>query len=150
MASAIPRRWAWSFLTEGIKFRAGRLYETFWNSQSNIKYTAVLLYPGALFWVRWRAETQYKYNIFIADEEIKPDDSKNLVSSWKNGSGFYFPAMATVKDLKETVYAGEVPKAVRAGCHGRMMEDADNLALAVRTFCKRDPRIVLWEEETDK
>eukprot|EP00442_Polarella_glacialis_P035097 CAMPEP_0115161786 /NCGR_PEP_ID=MMETSP0227-20121206/71596_1 /TAXON_ID=89957 /ORGANISM="Polarella glacialis, Strain CCMP 1383" /LENGTH=62 /DNA_ID=CAMNT_0002573917 /DNA_START=66 /DNA_END=254 /DNA_ORIENTATION=+ len=58
--------------------------------------------------------------------------------------------MATVKDLKESVYgeAGKVPAAVRAGCHGRMMEDGDNLALAVRTFCRRDPKIVLWEEET--
>merc|ERR1712061_979970 len=100
---------------EGIKFRAGRLYETFWNSQSNVKYTAVFLYPGALFWVRWRAENQYKYNVFIAD-----------------------------KDLKEQVYMGadKVPAAVRAGCHGRMMEDTDNVALAVRTFCKRDPKII--------
>merc|ERR1719474_2303578 len=109
-AAGIPKRWAWTFLTEGIKFRAGRLYETFWNSQSNVKYTVLFLYPGALFWVRWRAETQYKYNVFIADK---------------------------------------APKAVRAGCYGRMMEDGDNLALAVRTFCKRDPKIVLWEEETE-
>mmetsp|Transcript_3467 Transcript_3467/g.5088 ORF Transcript_3467/g.5088 Transcript_3467/m.5088 type:complete len:180 (-) Transcript_3467:70-609(-) len=159
--AAMPKRWAWTFLMEGIKFRAGRLYETFWNSQSNIKYTVVLLYPGALFYIRWRAETQYKYNVFIADKAVEPepDTSENLVSSlkkkfvssWKNGSGFYFPAMATVKDLKESVYgADKVPAAVRAGCYGRMMEDSDNLALAVRTFCRRDPRIVLWEEETEK
>ena len=32
----------------------------FW-LRSNVKYTVVFLYPGALFWVRWRAETQYKY-----------------------------------------------------------------------------------------
>merc|ERR1712050_470793 len=148
--AAFPKRWAWSFLTEGIKFRAGRLYETFWNSQSNVKYTVVFLSPGALFWVRWRAETQYKYNVFIADDNVKPDDSKNLYSSWKNGSSFYFPAMATVKELKESVYESKVPSAVRAGCYGRMMEDSDNLALAVRTFCRRDPKIVLWEEETEK
>merc|ERR1712217_982286 len=111
--SALPKRWAWSFLTEGIKFRAGRLYETFWNSQSNVKYTMIFLYPGALFYVRWRAETQYKYNVFIADDAVKPDDSKNIMSSWKNGSTFYFPAVATVKDLKEMVYDGSVPAAVR-------------------------------------
>merc|ERR1712151_928485 len=105
MASALPKRWAWTFLKEGIKFRAGRLYETFWNSQSNVKYTVVFLYPGALFWVRWRAETQYKYNVFIADKAVEPDCSQNLYSSWKNGSVFYFPAMATVKDLKDKVYA---------------------------------------------
>merc|ERR1712087_451848 len=139
-------------LTEGMKFRAGRLYETFWNSQSNVKYTMIFLYPGALFYVRWRAETQYKYNVFIADKAVEPDSTQNLISTWKNGSSFYFPAMATVKDLKETVYdgAGKVPAAVRAGCHGRMMEDSDNLALAVRTFCKRDPKIIFWEEATDK
>lgn len=131
----------------------GRLYETFWNSQSNVKYTVVFLYPGALFWVRWRAETQYKYNVFIADKEVEPDKKQNLFfTSWTNGSVFYFPAMATVQDLKQSVYgdASKVPPAVRAGCHGRMMEDTDNLALAVRTFCKRDPKIVLWEEETEK
>merc|ERR1712217_429583 len=147
---ALPKRWAWSFLAEGIKFRAGRLYETFWNSQSNVKYTVIFLYPGALFYVRWRAETQYKYNVFIADDTVKPDDSKNLAFSWKNGSTFYFPAMATVKDLKDMVYDGAVPSAVRAGCYGRMMEDSDNLALAVRTFCKRDPKITLWKEVTDE
>merc|ERR1712113_1141169 len=146
---------AWTFLKEGLKFRVGRLYETFWNSQSNVKYTVVFLYPGALFWVRWRAETQYKYHIFIADKNVEPDCSNNFWHSWKNGTPFYFPAMATVKDLKESVYesyegAGKVPKAVRAGCYGRMMEDTDNLALAVRTFCRRDPKIVLWEEEADK
>merc|ERR1712151_820975 len=146
-AAGIPKRWAWTFLKEGLRFRAGRLYETFWNSQSNVKYTVVFLYPGALFWVRWRAETQCKYNVFIADKSVEPDCSQNLWSSWKNGSSFYFPAMATVKDLKDSVYKGvEVPKNVKAGCYGRMMEDTDNLALAVRTFCKRDPKIVLWEE----
>jgi len=93
MASAIPKRFAWSFLTEGVKFRAGRLYETFWNSQSNLKYTLVFLYPGALFWVRWRAETQYKYHVYIADKSVEPDCSQNLYSTWKNGSVFYHNAM---------------------------------------------------------
>lgn len=147
---ALPRRWAWTFLKEGVSFRAGRLYETFWNSQSNVKWSVVFLYPGALFWVRWRAETQYKYNVFVADDAVKPDDSNSLFFSWKNGPAYYLTAMATVKDLKEKVYEGNVPPAVRAGCHGRMMEDSDNLALAVRTFCRRDPRIVFWEEETEK
>merc|ERR1711933_115603 len=87
--AALPKRWAWSFLVEGVKFRAGRLYETFWNSQSNVKYTVVFLYPGAFFYVRWRAETMYKYNVFVADEQAKPDDSQNLISSWKNGATFY-------------------------------------------------------------
>merc|ERR1711985_108775 len=140
-------------ITEGIKFRAGRLYDTFWNSQTQVKWTAVFLYPGALFWVRWRAENQYKYNVFIADQDLKPDDSQFKFTSWDTfGNGYYLPATATVKDLKEQVYMGadKVPAAVRAGCHGRMMEDSDNVALAVRTFCKRDPKIIFWEEATDK
>merc|ERR1711972_703869 len=102
--SALPKRWAWSFLTEGIKFRGGRLYETFWNSQSNVKYTMIFLYPGALFYARWRAETQYKYNVFVADDSVKPPTPEGRFGSWrawKNGAGFYFPAMATVRDLKE-------------------------------------------------
>merc|ERR1712094_84029 len=137
------------------RFRVGRLYETYWNSQSNVKYTVVFLYPGALFYVRWRAETKYKYNVFIADDVVKPptpEGWRSWFKSWKNGTGFYFTALASVKDLKEAVYGGaeKVPPAVRAGCHGRMMEDSDNLALAVRTFCRRDPKIVLWEEETAK
>jgi len=116
----------------------------------NIKWTMVFIYPGALFYIRYRAETQYKYNVFIADESVKPDDSQNLFFSWKNGSVFYFPSTATVKDLKDAVYTGHAPAAAKAGCYGRAMEDSDNLALAVRTFCKRDPKIVLWEEETLK
>lgn len=136
-------------------FRAGRLWETFWNSQSNIKYTMVFIYPGLLYYVRWRAETKYKYRVYIADKKVQPDDSENLihmVSDWKNGSVFYYPETATVQDVKNDVYGSEekIPPAVRVGCYGRMMENSDNLALAVRTFCKRDPMLVFWEEEADK
>mmetsp|Transcript_112156 Transcript_112156/g.194364 ORF Transcript_112156/g.194364 Transcript_112156/m.194364 type:complete len:153 (-) Transcript_112156:61-519(-) len=149
--AAMPKRYAWTFLKEGLKFRVGRLYETFFYSQSNVKYTLVLAYPGYLFYTRMQAETQFRYNVTITDEAIAPDDSKNLFTSWNQfGSGYYLPSTASVKDLKDAVYSGAAPPAVRAGCHGRMMEDADNLALAVRTFCKRDPRIIFWEEITDK
>merc|ERR1712151_1044535 len=89
-------------------------------------------------------------NVFIADKSAEPECSQNLWSAWKNGATFYFPAMATVQDLKQAVSEtgdGKVPAKVKAGCYGRMMEDSDNLALAVRTFCQRDPKIVLWEEE---
>jgi len=55
-----------------------------------------------------------------------------------------------VQDFKEKIYGGKtkVPATVRAGCHGRIFEDSDNLALAVRSFCRRDPKIVLWDEVT--
>ena len=32
------------------------------------------------------------------------------------------------------------------GCRGRMFADTDNLALAVRAFCKRDPNILIWKD----
>ena len=73
-------------------------------ARSNVKYTVVFLYPGALFWVRWRAETQYKcasgasgrlqeilgkcllshhaalrYNVFIADKQARKSDGNGRV-----------------------------------------------------------------------
>mmetsp|Transcript_23561 Transcript_23561/g.51915 ORF Transcript_23561/g.51915 Transcript_23561/m.51915 type:complete len:155 (+) Transcript_23561:55-519(+) len=147
----------WASFMNGARFRAGRLYETFWNSQYNTKWTLVLFYPGALYYVRNRAETQFKYRLYIADKEIMPDTSKSVTGmmDFKNGTSMYFSGTATVADAKQTFYsyhgAGMSPPAhVRVGCHGRMMEDSDNLALAVRSFCKRDPMLVLWEEEADK
>ena len=32
--------------SKGFSFRAGRLYETFWNSQSSIKWVLVGIYPS--------------------------------------------------------------------------------------------------------
>ena len=46
------KRGAFTFLREGMKFRAGRLYETFWNSQSNLKWGLVVVYPSYLFYIR--------------------------------------------------------------------------------------------------
>jgi hypothetical protein len=143
---------------DGFSFRAGRLYETFWFSQSNLKWTLVFLYPGALFYIRWRAEHQYKYNVYVADKEAIPQTEKKIpivgkkYGEFKNGSSYYTSAMATVDDFKATVYKGKenVPKNIRAGCNGRMFENGDNLALAVRSFCRRNPQIVFWEEVTSE
>ena len=64
---------------------------------------------------------------------------------------FIFKAFGTIAELKEAVHgADKVPNAVRAGCYGRLMEDADNLELAVRTFCRRDPNFVLWHETVER
>lgn len=60
---------------------------------------------------------------------------------------FYLSASATVEDIKKAAFGTEpVPEGLRVGCHGRMMENTDNLALAVRTFCKRDPMLLFWKE----
>ena len=62
-----------------------------------------------------------------------------------------FKAFGTIAELKEAVHgADKVPNAVRAGCYGRLMEDADNLELAVRTFCRRDPNFALWHETVER
>lgn len=148
------QRWAFTFLREGLQFRLGRLYETFWYSQSNLKWTLVVFYPGLLFWVRWRAEHQYKYRIYVADPEVKPDTATKILGKsffeFKNGKCEYARGTATVQDLKDKVYGGKskVPSTLKAGCHGRVFEDTDNLALAVRSFCRRDPNIVFWDEVT--
>merc|ERR1711933_545324 len=113
-------------------------------------------------------ETQYKYNVFIAEKSDYPNYEKcrgvfhTIYSGvfgagvtgagggyWTNGKVFYFNANQTVGGLKEAIYKGsqDVPKNLKVGCHGRMMQDSDNLALAVKNFCRRDPRILMWEEE---
>lgn len=149
-------RSAFKTVADGLRFRAGRLYETFWFSQSNLKWTLVFLYPGALFYIRWRAEHEYKYHVYVADKEVIPETEKKIpfvgkaYGAFKNGNSYYTNGMATVEDFKATVYKGKenVPKNIRAGCNGRMFENSDNLALAVRSFCRRNPQIVFWEEVT--
>jgi len=148
---AAAGRGAFTFLREGAQFRAGRLYETFWNSQSNLKWTMVFLYPGFLYYIRWRAETQYKYRVYITEDTPRPgpfsSKAPDFLAKWKNGSPFYQKATATVEDIKRTVYGDKsVPENLRVGCRGRMMENTDNLALAVRTYCKRDPMLLFWQE----
>lgn len=160
-------RSAFAFLTEGAAFRAGRLYETFWNSQSNLKYGLVVVWPAYLFYIRWRAETQYKYNVYIADKSVYPTYKHksgvgHFVYStlfgngwaeqggggyWSNGKVFYGTEKTTVEELKKVVYDGEpAPEGLRVGCRGRMFENSDNLALAVKNFCRRDPRVLMWTE----
>ena len=150
MTATASQRWAFTFLREGLQFRMGRLYETFWFSQSNLKWTLVVLYPAALFYVRWRAEHAFKYSVFVADEAVKPQTERSFLGktygAFSNGASYYLGGGASVKDLKTAVYGKTASSSVRAGCAGRMFEDADNLALAVRTFCRRDSRIVFWED----
>ena len=152
---ATSQRWAFTFLREGLQFRLGRLYETFWFSQSNLKWTLVVLYPAALFYIRWRAEHSYKYHVFVADESVKPQIERSFLGktygSFANGASFYAGGGASVKDFKDQVYGkNKTPGSVRVGCAGRMFEDSDNLALAVRSFCRRDSRIVFWDEVTSQ
>eukprot|EP00386_Alphamonas_edax_P007612 GDKI01025359.1.p1 GENE.GDKI01025359.1~~GDKI01025359.1.p1 ORF type:complete len:169 (+),score=32.21 GDKI01025359.1:58-507(+) len=147
---ARPQRWAWTAAKEWFRFRAGRAYESFYYAQYNNKYWMVLIFPLAMNSVRWTAENKLGYNVFITDESLLPDDSKKVTGGWTNGKKLYLDDNTTVAELKALVYEGKdkIPENVAVGCRGRMMEDSDNLALAVRAFCKRDPKIVLWREET--
>jgi len=157
-------RHAFTFLSEGMKFRAGRLYETFWNSQSNLKWGMVVVWPSYLFYIRCRAETQYKYHVYLENGCEPKYHSRSglfhLIYSglfgagvvegggyWKNGSVFWGNDKLTIGGLKNMVYEGdEQPEKLRVGCRGRIMEDTDNLAIAVKNFCRRDPRILMWTE----
>uniref|UniRef100_A0A3B0MYT8 Uncharacterized protein n=1 Tax=Theileria annulata TaxID=5874 RepID=A0A3B0MYT8_THEAN len=69
------------------------------------------------------------------------------IKHWKNGNKVYLSDDLTVKELKKLIYGdSDSSKDVLVGCKGRVMKDEDNLALATRAFCKRDPRLVLWRE----
>ncbi|CAA9986328.1 conserved Plasmodium protein, unknown function [Plasmodium knowlesi strain H] len=74
--------------------------------------------------------------------------NKLTKKKWKNGTKFYLDDGVTVADVKKMLYSEEeIPRNLKLGCRGRMMEDTDNLAMAVRAFCKRDPKIFIWEDE---
>jgi hypothetical protein len=137
-----------------LRFRLGRLYETYWFSQSSLKYTLVFLYPGFLYWTRFKAEHQYKYHLFFADESVKPSTEKQIYKfkygATKDGKMVYQTGDVTVSDLKKQLFAEaknkEASSKARVGCHGRMFEDSDNLAMAVKNFCRKDSKLVFWEE----
>lgn len=164
--NAVSSNWAWimnsqvtsqalsgaRYFGNGVCFRLGRLYETFWFSQSNLKWTLVLLYPGLLFYVRWRAEHQYKYRVYIADDELVPHNEitipvlKKKLFKFKNGDPFYMPGAASADEFLAKIYNKKVPAGTRIGCAGRMFEGTDNLALAVHNFCHRHPLVTIWKE----
>lgn len=147
-------------ISEFLSFRSRRLYNTFYNAQYSGKFALVLLFPGFFCFVRYRAETQPGYHIFISDESIHPNPRTpkwlpaetfglEKFFAWKNGSKIYCNEKTTVADLKRRIFGSvsAIPSDVAIGCKGRMFDDRDNLAMAVRSFCKMDPRLVVWKEE---
>ena len=58
-------------LSADISFRMGRFYETFWNSQSNLKYGMVLAWPAYISYIRWRAESSYKSESSRSSQPVK-------------------------------------------------------------------------------
>ncbi|XP_026193700.1 uncharacterized protein LOC34623488 [Cyclospora cayetanensis] len=158
-----------------LSHRLGRLYDSFYNSQSSTKFVMCFAFPAAIFSVRYRTDTKLAYHVFIAEPSLYPDLSHKWVGkTWENGRKYYLPDHATVKDLKELVYSEQKPLEMKqkeleeaaeaakntdlknpeyhdpsqllAGCRGRMFEDSDNLALAVKAFCRRDPKILIWKD----
>ncbi|EDO08289.1 hypothetical protein BBOV_III007280 [Babesia bovis T2Bo] len=176
-----------------LRYRLGRLYNSFYYSQSNNKYVMLFVFPSVIWYTRFRADTKLGYRLYISPTAGGPvdykekidkdsitkssDDSseqssslllnvlnylddtimgiwssikgtKPLIEGFKNGKKVYLNDSATVQDLKNAVY-GKLAmenKDVMVGCKGRIMQDEDNLALATRAFCRRDPRIILWRD----
>ncbi|KAF8821320.1 hypothetical protein IE077_004357 [Cardiosporidium cionae] len=76
-------------------------------------------------------------------------DSISALRNWKNGTKVFMDDGATVSDLKQKfIKTGNkaLPDGILAACHGRILEDSDLLAFAVRAYCKRDPKIFIWRE----
>ncbi|KAL8426641.1 hypothetical protein Efla_005898 [Eimeria flavescens] len=155
--------------------RLGRMYDSFYNAQNSTKFVMCIFFPTAIFSVRYRADTKLGYHVFIAEPSLYPDLSHKWIGkTWTNGRKYYLPDEATVSDLKNLVYSEQKPLDVRqkeaaaasaratkddeqkleyqdpsqllVGCRGRMFEDTDNLAMAVRAFCRRDPNILIWKD----
>ncbi|ORM39925.1 uncharacterized protein BXIN_1282 [Babesia sp. Xinjiang] len=171
----------------------GRLYNSFYYSQSNNKYVMLFVFPSVIWYTRFRADTKLGYRLYISPTAGGPIDytdkidsaamrkqdddsgeisssylldalnyvddtvmglwrritgSRPLIEGFKNGKKVYLDDSATVTDLKNAVYGQRAieNKDVLVGCKGRIMQDDDNLALATRAFCRRDPRIVLWRD----
>ncbi|CAD2084528.1 conserved Plasmodium protein, unknown function [Plasmodium vinckei lentum] len=165
------RRYIWSSIFRDVNYRFKKVYHSFYYAQSHIKYVMLILFPGVIWSTRYRADTKLGYFFYINDEKLYPridnipndnnnndnyidkyvNYTKNLVNNpkWVNGTKFYLNDDVTVQDVKKIIYKNpeNIPKNIKLGCKGRMMDDNDNLALAVRAFCKRDPKIIIWEDE---
>eukprot|EP00919_Chromeraceae_sp_WS-2016_P062768 GHVR01148599.1.p1 GENE.GHVR01148599.1~~GHVR01148599.1.p1 ORF type:complete len:138 (+),score=25.46 GHVR01148599.1:82-495(+) len=127
-------------------------WDEFYYSPSNRKYLMFLIFPAAMCYIRWRAETMYSYNVYITENKLYPtynNKSFSFFKNWSNGKQMYIPDRTTVEEFKNILYkdADIVPEVIAVGCRGRMMDDSDVLALATRAFCKRDPRLLIWQDE---
>eukprot|EP00388_Colpodella_angusta_P014610 GDKJ01036512.1.p1 GENE.GDKJ01036512.1~~GDKJ01036512.1.p1 ORF type:complete len:148 (-),score=29.56 GDKJ01036512.1:71-514(-) len=141
-------RGAFSFVTNNLSLAGKRAWNSFYYEQYHRKPWIYLALPLVLFTVKGDNEDKYGYHVFITDEEILPSNSKKIFD-FKNGEKHFFDEATTVADLKKHIYltyGDNIPENVAVGCRGRMFEETDNLALGVRAFCKRDPRITFWKE----
>lgn len=143
------RRYVWNSVCRDIQYRCKKIYHSFYYAQSHIKYVMVFLFPAIMWTTRYKTDTKLGYFVYINDEELYPNYSNNLINTkWKNGTKFYVDDNITVKEMKQKIYENQpLPDNLKVGCKGRMMEDDDNLAMAVRAFCKRDPKVILWRDE---
>ncbi|SOV74926.1 conserved Plasmodium protein, unknown function [Plasmodium reichenowi] len=146
------RRYVWNSIFRDINYRLKKIYHSFYYAQSHIKYVMLILFPAIIFTTRYRADTQLGYFFYINDEKLYPSYRHNIINKkmkWKNGSKFYLDDNVTVKEAKRIIYQGEenIPEKIKLGCKGRIMDDKDNLAMAVRAFCKRDPKVIIWQDE---
>lgn len=141
-------RGAFTFVTNNLCLASKRAWNSFYYEQYHRKPWIYLALPLILASVKCNNEDKYGYHVYITDETIIPENTKKVLD-FKNGEKHFFDENATVADLKKTIYLSygdNIPENVAVGCHGRMFEESDNLALGVRAFCKRDPRITFWKD----
>ncbi|OII71344.1 hypothetical protein cand_025030 [Cryptosporidium andersoni] len=145
------------FLLHHFRGKLNRLYTQFYYGEQRKKYILYIGLPLALFLIRLRSENSMYCNIFIDNEILKHLDS-NYSKVWKSGKKIYINEKHQVLDLKRLVFNSfskrigvkdiETHMNIKASCKGRVLLDKDNLALIIKGFCRRDPRIVFFNEST--
>lgn len=145
-------------MLDQLKFSGGRFYSTLYQSQYTGRFWFVVA-VSALVYTRYRAETSLGYQMNITDYDADDENktkgkerrAETVYKRHVQHSKLYLPETTTVAQLKERLTNSSHPLAgkVRIGCKGRMMSDADNVANAVKCFCRRDPQLVAWIEDFD-
>lgn len=154
----MSRRTVVNQILDFLQFRVKRLYNTFYHSQYTGKLTLVFILPTVLCAIRYRAETKFGYHIFIDQPILTPKPripAGRLISiipgiekycAWKNGSKVYFNDDVTVAQIKKKLLSDANLDDVLVGCRGRVFRDTDNVASAVRSFCKLDHKLIIWRD----
>eukprot|EP00916_Digyalum_oweni_P004726 GHVL01008367.1.p1 GENE.GHVL01008367.1~~GHVL01008367.1.p1 ORF type:complete len:146 (+),score=12.96 GHVL01008367.1:20-457(+) len=138
-------RFIWTTVYDFLAYRAGRIYWSHYNFQHWQKIYMTFMIIPIWSYAHWRADTRLKYYVWISQKELYPESSKRLFS-WSNGSSIYLKDDTTVKDLKNTIYKNSEPPKLVVGCKGRQFQDDDLLSMAVRSFCKNEPNLLMWED----
>ncbi|KAK1444486.1 hypothetical protein BgAZ_103970 [Babesia gibsoni] len=64
-----------------VRYRLGRMYNSFHYSQSNNKYVMLFVFPGVMWYTRYRAETKLGYRLYIAPTAGGPIDYEGEIDA---------------------------------------------------------------------